>query len=602
MQPEEKLRADGLATQDAQLAGRVVDNKYRLEEIIGQGASAVVYRASRLDSGEEVAVKFLKRDAMNPEAIERLRREGIALSRLKHPNIVQIIAYGGMQSRPFIVMPYISAPSLSKLLDQQGGRRLSLDHALPIFAQILDALSCAHEQDILHRDLNPRNVLILPDDKVKVVDFGTARFLEDSGRLQTLTQTGEVVGSLPYMSPEQCTGRALDARSDLYSMGCLMYEVLTGEPPFAGATQFELMTQHLQTKPRQRADIDRRMQDLIAAALSKDPNGRPSTAAEFKERMLSKSNATRSSRVFVFAGMALLACMLISALAISRYPVTKPADNTAPESAWSGCKLDMLLERALVADPKTSEQMNRYVFDHASPEQLALKAWAGQELASSYIKQGHLNKAVFLLEELSNDSAKRQDLPLEDRIRILKAVAEINEKLKRSDDALKEEQKALVLCEKLQPSSQDQWALVSAIASEVCRHLHQQGKLDTMLEISKRYLSRCEPRLHTGALLNCATMHMDRMGAFAERGDLKSAAAEQQALIKTMDGVKEQINVNPLGGLVMPFIVMWESHNRPDLANQLCQYLSKRHFTHPLFPALCAEVERKLASSGGRKR
>jgi tetratricopeptide (TPR) repeat protein len=193
-----------------------------------------------------------------------------------------------------MVLEYLEGKSLADLLREE--HRLSRQRALPIFAQVLDALAHAHEQGVIHRDLKPSNVMLVGNDSVvKVVDFGIAKILPESGKeLQRLTQTGELFGTCFYMSPEQCRGEILDARSDIYSFGCLMYETLVGEPPLRGETPVATLAMHLDGTVRGTPDLDDDFGTVVLSTLAKSPAERPQSARELKE-WLSNPAAYQSS-------------------------------------------------------------------------------------------------------------------------------------------------------------------------------------------------------------------------------------------------------------------------------------------------------------------
>ena len=215
--------------------------RYVLGEMIGTGGMADVYRAHDQRLAREVAVKVLRSDlARDPSFVARFRKEAFAAAGLNHPGIVAVYD-SGEEPAPYIVMELVSGHTLRDLIHR--GERLPLARALEIGEGILAALEYSHERGIVHRDIKPANIMITDQGDVKVMDFGIARALDDLGA--TLTSTWNIVGTAQYLSPEQALGEIADARSDIYSTGCLLYEVLTGQPPFTGDTPVSIAYQHV---------------------------------------------------------------------------------------------------------------------------------------------------------------------------------------------------------------------------------------------------------------------------------------------------------------------------------------------------------------------
>src|ERR1051325_3020567 len=215
------------------LIGVIVAEKYRLEAKLGEGGMGAVYRATRLMIGDEVAVKILHSEQHDPKASERFRREAQAAARLKHPNAVNIYDFGvtddGLQ---YLVMEFLEGESLRKIIKQQGP--LPCSTAAEILSQVCAGLDEAHRHHIIHRDIKPDNIIInvtVTGIRVKVLDFGIAKIYDHTA--SSLTQTGNVLGTPHYMSPEQCIGEELDSRADVYSLGVVLYEMLTGRVPFS---------------------------------------------------------------------------------------------------------------------------------------------------------------------------------------------------------------------------------------------------------------------------------------------------------------------------------------------------------------------------------
>jgi serine/threonine-protein kinase len=253
---------------------QLLGGRYALGEMIGTGGMADVFIGDDTRLNRKVAIKVLRRDlARDPSFVARFRKEALAAGGLNHSGIVSVYDSGEENNSPYIVMELITGESLRQLL-QKG--LIPQARALEIVEGILQALEYSHKEGIVHRDIKPGNIMITDSGDIKVMDFGIARATDDIGA--TMTNTWNVVGTAQYLSPEQATGEMADGRSDLYSLGCLMYELLTGRPPFTGDTPVSIAYQHVsspitpasQVKPGLSNDIDR----MLEVVLSKDPNNR----------------------------------------------------------------------------------------------------------------------------------------------------------------------------------------------------------------------------------------------------------------------------------------------------------------------------------------
>jgi serine/threonine protein kinase len=270
--------------------GLILDGKYKLIESLGEGGMGSVFRAERLHIGDEVAVKLLHRDLVREnQAIERFRREARTAAMIRHPNIVSIHDFNdGTSDRTeaYVVMELVQGVSLGKLLRRNG--RMSPPRAVHLMHEICTGVGVAHRRGLLHRDLKPDNVIVVPpshegdEETAKVVDFGLAKVRDAAAT--ALTQTGAVLGTLYYMSPEQCRGEELDARADVYSLGAMFYEMLTGNPPFRSNNLAGLISKHLHEPPPlfpQSFEISPALESVCMRALAKDRNQRPPDAIAF---------------------------------------------------------------------------------------------------------------------------------------------------------------------------------------------------------------------------------------------------------------------------------------------------------------------------------
>lgn len=272
--------------------GKVVDGRYRVLDVIGRGGMGVVYRVEHLRMGKIAAMKVLHRELCEDrDAIERFEHEAAAVSRLQHPHTVQVFDFGQAQGALYLIMEYVRGLDLAHILARDGA--MPWARAAPLLVQICSALQEAHELGVVHRDLKPENVLVGRTtggrDFAKVLDFGLAKL--DGRQLPSATDRQEIIGTPYFMSPEQIRGDAVDPRSDIYSFGALMFNVLTGENLFTAATAVGVLTKHLTAEPdapSQRAGhmgLDPRIDHLCKRALAKDPNERWQSAAELSAEL-----------------------------------------------------------------------------------------------------------------------------------------------------------------------------------------------------------------------------------------------------------------------------------------------------------------------------
>src|SRR5919109_5525332 len=220
--------------------GTLISERYRLDEKIGSGGMSSVYRAFDPTLERWVAIKLMHRDISNdPDQLERFRREARAVAQLNHPHVVTVIDAGEDDGAPYIVFEYVEGETLKERIRRLG--RLEIPEAVAYAIEIGRGLAAAHAHRLVHRDVKPQNVLIDAEGRAKVTDFGIARELEQDG----LTRTGRVLGTTDYVSPEQAMGSVVDARSDIYSLGVLLYEMLTGTPPFEAESLVGVAMKHV---------------------------------------------------------------------------------------------------------------------------------------------------------------------------------------------------------------------------------------------------------------------------------------------------------------------------------------------------------------------
>ncbi|HEV3475123.1 MAG TPA: Stk1 family PASTA domain-containing Ser/Thr kinase [Actinomycetota bacterium] len=261
---------------------RVLAGRYQLEAPLGQGGMAKVFRATDTVLNRQVAVKVLSPQFASDEAfVARFRREAQAAAGLNHPNIVSVFDTGSQGEVHFIVMEYVEGRTLRDVIHQEGP--LLPERAVEIAAAVALALAAAHEAGLVHRDVKPGNVMLTKDGEVKVMDFGIAR----TSTGDTLTQTATVLGTASYLSPEQAQSQPVDPRSDIYSLGCVLYEMLTGQPPFTGESPVSIAYKHVRETPvppgRKNADVPQSIDSVVMKCLAKNPANRYETADELRQ-------------------------------------------------------------------------------------------------------------------------------------------------------------------------------------------------------------------------------------------------------------------------------------------------------------------------------
>ena len=256
---------------------RILDQRYELEELIGGGGMADVYKAKDCLLNRPVAVKILHEEfKQDKEFIDKFQREAQAAARLSHPNIVNIYDVGVADGDHYIVMEYVPGRTLKDYIRQEG--HLSVSESLRVAREIAEALAHAHANNLVHCDIKPHNILMMADGHAKVADFGIARAVTES----TMTYSGNVIGSVHYFSPEQAKGTMITPKSDVYSLGVVLYEMLTGKLPFTGDNPVSIAVKHLQEEPVPVRQIDPAIPPVVEAivskAMSKDPAMRPTSA------------------------------------------------------------------------------------------------------------------------------------------------------------------------------------------------------------------------------------------------------------------------------------------------------------------------------------
>jgi serine/threonine-protein kinase len=268
---------------------RLVGSRYELGELLGYGGMAEVHRGRDTRLNREVAIKVLRADlARDPSFLNRFRREAHSAAGLNHPSIVSVYDTGEDAThdgtpQPFIVMEYVEGRTLRDIVKAEG--RLPVRRAMEVVADVCAALDFSHRNGIVHRDIKPANVMITPAGAVKVMDFGIARAVADNSA--TVTQTANVIGTAQYLSPEQARGESVDARSDVYSTGCLLYELVTGVPPFQGDSPVAVAYQHVRENPvlpsARNPQVPRAVDSIVMKALAKNQLNRYQSAGDMRQ-------------------------------------------------------------------------------------------------------------------------------------------------------------------------------------------------------------------------------------------------------------------------------------------------------------------------------
>lgn len=380
-----------------QYVGTTIDERYEVLSLLGTGGMSVVYKAHDKQLDRVLAVKMLlKGSGASSDSIHRFQQEAKAISRLQHPNIVQIYSVGVSDLGLYLAMDYLEGTDVSEIIKAET--RLDYKRALPIFLQAVSALEHAHSRDIIHRDLKPSNIMLVhhpetqQDEFVKLVDFGIAKLVPHEGEQeQQLTRAGAVFGTPAYMSPEQCMGKPLDVRSDIYSFGCVMFEMLCGLPPLEGDSNFATMALQMTEKPPLLSEalpgtaVPVVLENIIDTCLHKDPQKRYQSMSELRHALeavdlgsttvLRVSNSSpklrhhpgRIRKRYLAGALLLLAIMLVGAAFASRdYLTIKYYEFRLEKSASTAERLRFLYEINKLAISSKDLASAQNAFKHAA--------------------------------------------------------------------------------------------------------------------------------------------------------------------------------------------------------------------------------------------
>ena len=268
------------------MIGNIIGSNFKIISKLGEGGMGAVYKGVDMMTEREVAIKALRPElASQPEVAERFRSEAVTLAKLNHPNIATLYNFFRQGDEYYMVLEFVRGETLDTLISQHGA--MPVEQAVPLFCKVLEGIDHAHEEGIVHRDIKPANMMLTARGRLKVLDFGIARILGTA----RMTKAGHLIGTIEYMAPEQVKGLETDARSDIYSLGMLLYEMLTGRGAFDIQNEFELMSAQINqmpTPPRElNPNIPVEVEEAIMHAIAKDPDARYQTAGEFREVLMS---------------------------------------------------------------------------------------------------------------------------------------------------------------------------------------------------------------------------------------------------------------------------------------------------------------------------
>jgi serine/threonine-protein kinase len=306
--PIEPYKAGGpdkLGIKNYQNGRTPIGDRYEIDGVLGRGGMGIVYKGKHVLMNRPVAIKMLHpQHAEDESTVARFQSEAQTLSQLSHPNLVSVFDFGiTANNEPYMIMDFHSGSNLESYLVANG--ILSTETGISIFTQVLSGLSVVHKAGIVHRDIKPGNIIVSRErmPKVKIVDFGIAKNPSTEKERLKITNTGEVMGTPRYMSPEQCTGKELDARSDIYALGCVMYECFTGKPTFDGDSFYDMVRLHLNETPSRLpffqpgVNHPKELVDIIFKALNKNPDDRYQSAEDMLDALHKVPVNVANSRV-----------------------------------------------------------------------------------------------------------------------------------------------------------------------------------------------------------------------------------------------------------------------------------------------------------------
>ena len=381
---------------------------FEILSVLGHGGMGIVYKAKQAKLDRIVAIKMLRPGLYSDtELVQKLIKEAKATALLEHENIVKVYSLSkSVQNQLFIAMEYVQCRTLAEILADAG--KLSEDQFYAIFKQVLEALSAAHSAGVVHRDIKPSNILVTAGGAVKLADFGIAKLLSTAGE-QAATQTGVLLGTPWYMSPEQCAGKKVDARSDLYSVGCVMHEALSGSRLYDGASSFEVLFKHLNDPPVISQTINPCLRGFIWRLLEKDPDERYASAADVLKVLddcrrgispqFEQTPTRRSASAPVLRKLPLLLTLAVLLFAGSYLILKRPdgSDNmpkTLPQAYPTGKKALAKNEEANLLASENPDQAIKLRAEAAKELDIAIESAMQEnntkELIDAYIARGNV--------------------------------------------------------------------------------------------------------------------------------------------------------------------------------------------------------------------
>lgn len=438
-------RAPKIQRSETDLRGEVVSGKYSIEEKLGEGGMGSVYQAFDGLMKRTVAIKLLNQDReITEDSWKRFHQEAQATSQLDHPNIVRIYDFNVCQTHgPYLVMDLIEGEPLSSLIARKGA--LEPQFVADLMVQVADALQHAHDKGIIHRDLKPSNILVSAEvgqkPVAKVVDFGIAKLQGPNAEDLRLTKTGEVFGSPLYMSPEQCLAAPLDRRSDIYALGCVMYEALCGEPPFRGKNFGDTVIKHTKETPKPFASdlqIPKSIKSIVFCALEKAPADRYQSMAALRKELTNfkMGQFVRVKQKRRFWKLALIVCL--ATIPITTFFSFRDAVRDNPEfisSLFLRYQIPQIFEWFILPDDETRialnsvkiamQDMKQHKFEQAAdllkgtidanPGSNRFRRMTAWPLARALARQGKYDEAYAFLKQAYSES----DHQLGDNLRIV---------------------------------------------------------------------------------------------------------------------------------------------------------------------------------------
>lgn len=470
------------------IIGKVVEEKYEVESLIGEGGIGNVYKAKHQHLGKPVALKFLAPELVkDKKAVERFHNEAKITCNLSHANIVTVREYGIAEDNPYLIMDYLDGRSIKDVIEKK--EEVSEEKFLKWTLQMLDALDYAHRQGVIHRDIKPANIFLVGEsneEEIKVLDFGIAKLIEDESKNNKgITTTGDIFGTPAYMSPEQCHGKHVKASSDIYSLGCVLYEMISHKPPFDGESALEVFMGHV-SEPAPKIESNKyskTIKQVIYKCLEKAPEDRYQSVRELRSDILAISKGEKVSvqlkqpnHIKVIKALVAVIVVLLMVIA-GIYFQNRPESWRVYKSEaieyynngdWRNCEkylqlaikdgkssniptrdqLDLLKRLSktyrAMSDFKSSERIDRRYIDIANKHRLFdLSEKAQVELADMEIQNKEYQKAIQDLKTLKESLLRRRGELFPGLVKVYEMEGSCYHELKDNDKAVDSLQKAI---------------------------------------------------------------------------------------------------------------------------------------------------------------